>query len=209
LNISVQVSAAASISIDQAGVNNSTYTTAGWTSGDIASISTATVKNDSGGYTEMWKLSTYAQSNPIGGAVPWTLVESTKPADVTAAPNQYSLFAVFIASNDIAGSCPAAGAADWFGTTTTVNVALAQYGSGAAAAPVYAFNQGLGLGALANQGGTGTTTTDVGSGSAGAKMYPTTLGNGAGQRGLCWKLTMPSSITDTHNQDIQLVVTAQ
>jgi hypothetical protein len=204
LNISVQVSASASVQVDNA-TDNSTYTTAGWTSGDVAAASTATVTNTSGGYTEMWKLSTYAQSNPQGGgSVPWTLVESTKPADVQAAPNQYSLFAVFTASSSLSNGCPAAGVADWFGTTTTVSTGLAQYGAEATTTqPMYAYNQGYAAGANG-----GTTTTDTGSGTAGAKMYPTGA-NGIGQRALCWKLTMPSSVTDTHSQTIQLVVTAQ
>ena len=192
LNIDVTISASVAVQVDNAAT--STYTAAGWsqTNRVLASASTATVTNVSGGLSEQWWLATDATSiNTAGNSQTWSLVVSTNIADVSG--QAFALQAVFVSS--AATQCPAIGDSTWSSATTApaLSTVPAQYTTARFADSQY----------NATVGGISAPET-VSNNTVWA--YNGTTGNG--RRGLCWRFMGPTSAITPDKQNVQIIVTA-
>ena len=192
LNIDVTISASVAVQVDNAA--SSTYTAAGWsqTNRVLASASTATVTNVSGGLSEQWWLATDATSiNTAGNSQTWSLVVSTNIADVTG--QQFALQAVFVSS--AATQCPAIGDSTWSSATTApaLSVTPAQYTTARFADSQYNATVG------------GISAPETASNNT-VWAYNSATGNG--RRGLCWRFLGPTSAITPDTQNVQIIVTA-
>ena len=192
LNIDVTISASVAVQVDNAA--SSTYTAAGWgqTNRILASASTATVTNVSGGLSEQWWLATDATSiNTAGNSQTWSLVVSTNIADVTG--QQFALQAVFVSS--AATQCPAIGDATWSSATMApaLSTAPAQYTTTQFADSQYNATVG------------GISAPETASDNT-VWAYNSATGNG--RRGLCWHFMGPTSAITPDKQNVQIIVTA-
>ena len=178
LNIDVSITASVSVAVNT--VASSTQTIP-W--GGTASLlgSSATVTNDSTYFASQWKLSTTASSwDSVTGAAGWTIGAS-------AGADQLKLQAVFGPSGT-AASCGAA----LFGSAV-VAPALSNTTSLNFTATQLADVTGLGGGTAAGTVPDGATSFKMNAGSA---------------RGLCWKMTMPTSTSQSGTQVVPIIVTA-
>ena len=189
LNIDVTVTANLSVSVNGSGSSTHTVT---WNTGTpnaaLVSAASTTVRNDSGGQTEKWALSTNASSlDTTGGAETWALGASSS----SVGADTFAVQAVFGSSNTIAAGCPAAGAATWdlLATAPVLTNTPATYTDTLFAAS-----------ALNNNG---THQPDATAGAANGRMQANS------QRALCWRVITPATTSTVHQQNIQLVVTAQ
>jgi len=192
LNIDVTISASVAVQVDNAA--SSTYTAAGWsqTNRVLASASTATVTNVSGGLSEQWWLATDAASiNTAGNPQIWSLVVSTNIADVSG--QAFALQAVFVSS--AATQCPAIGDSTWSNATTApaLSTAPAQYTMTQFADSQYNATAG------------GISAPETASGNT-VWAYNSATGNG--RRGLCWRFMGPTSAITPDKQNVQIIVTA-
>ena len=192
LNIDVTISASVAVQVDNAA--SSTYTAAGWsqTNRVLASASTATVTNVSGGLSEQWWLATDATSiNTAGNSQTWSLVVSTNIADVSG--QAFALQAVFVSS--AATQCPAIGDSTWSSATTApaLSVTPAQYTTARFADSQYNATVG------------GISAPETASNNT-VWAYNSATGNG--RRGLCWRFTGPTSAITPDTQNVQIIVTA-
>jgi len=191
LNINVAVNANLSVSVN--GVTSSTDTGTTWNTATpndkFASVSSATVRNDSGGQTEKFALSTNGNSIDTGGGSPgvWTLGASS----TTVGNDEFSLQAVFGSSNTALAGCPAATSGDWNqGFAPLLTTSPVTYTS-----TTFADSNLINLG--------GTPNPDVISGGANGRMFA------GSRRALCWRIVTPNSTTTANTQNIQVIVTAQ
>jgi hypothetical protein len=112
LNIEITINATLSVTVDN--VASSSYTT-NWTGTPnqaLASVSTATVTNNSTALSEGWSLSTWGTTLDISGSgtqETWANANST----TSVGTNAFGVQAVFGSSATASGSCPAAAATDW------------------------------------------------------------------------------------------------
>jgi hypothetical protein len=133
--LSLQVTFAGSLSVSIDGAAESTRTiNAG--ANALVVASSATVANDSSGFTERWQLAVAT----VSGNGDWAVLSSTQaPPDV----DEYAFQALFISSattlaNQPAGwsnGCPAANASDWDSFASTVTGASTLYDSAMYADP--------------------------------------------------------------------------
>ena len=190
LDINVVISASLSVAINN---NNSSTQTVTWSAASpiMASPSSATVKNDSGGYTERWALSTNAASSntATSTAGAWSLVSSS----VSIPADSYSLQAVFGSSNTTGAGCPTGSDVGWNASTAALlTSSLQTYGSGG--------STDLFVGTSLNNNGSAsfdTATPNPGD------MYANSV------RALCWRIVGPNTTTTLNGQTIQVIVTAQ
>ena len=188
LNINVAVNANLSVSVN--GVASSTDTGTTWNTATpndkFASASSATVRNDSGGQTEKFALSSNGNSIDTGGGSPgvWTLGASS----TTVGADEFSLQAVFGSSNTALAGCPAATSGDW-------NQAFAPL---LTSSPVTYTSTTFADSNLNNLGG--TPNPDV---TANSRMFA------GSRRALCWRIVTPNSTSTANTQNIQVIVTAQ
>ncbi len=149
----------------------------------LASVSSATLRNNSGAVTEAWSLSTDANTENVStpGGSSWTIAGST----ISVGPDQAAVQAVIGSSNTAAGGCPAAAATDWNASyAPPLTPALQEYSSALFADP--------------NLNANGTPDPD----NAANQIY-------AGHaRALCWRAIMPNSTSTTDTQVIPVIVTA-
>ena len=186
LNIDVTVTASLSVNVN--GVASSSVTASGWspTNTKLVSASSATVTNDSTGLTEKWALSTDTTSIDQGTAGSWTLLTSTLSAPGN---DQFALQAVFGSTNTTVGGCPSATSGDW-------NVA--------ASTPISVNPQTYTDSTFAD------STLSIGGASANPDNSPNPGDMFANSyRALCWRIDGPTGITQTDEQNIQIIVTAQ
>lgn len=187
INLDVTILATLSVSVN--ALASSTETSINWDTGNpnqrIGAASTVTVRNDSGGLTERWALSTNPGSlNVGGGSDVWSLDTST---DTLPGADQYTVQAVFGSSNTLA--CPAGAASDWDqGYAKPLTTGPQVYGS-----------TGDNLFADPNLNNAGTPDPDV---PALDRVWA------GSQRALCWRLIMPASTSVVETQNIQITVTA-
>ena len=187
--IDVDVTISASLSVEVDGVASSTYT-AVWDASvpnqKLASVSSATVVNDSGGLTERWSLSTLPQTgNTTGGADSWSLAASTR----SVGADQVGVQAVFGSSRTAAGGCPLPAASDWDQS----------YAPPLTASPVGYTSSVFADAALNDHG---TPAPDLTVGAADGRMHA------GSRRALCWRLVMPASTSTTQTQNVQITITA-
>ena len=190
LNIDVTITANLSVSVNGSGSSTHTATWNTATSNaELVSAASATVTNDSGGQTEKWALSSNANSlDTTGGAETWALGSSSS----SVGADQFSLQAVFGSSNTAAGaSCVPAAHATWNDSATAplITTTPQQYTSTRFAATF-----------LNNDG---THQPDFTAGGADGRMSSTS------QRALCWRVITPLTTSTVHQQNVQLIVTAQ
>lgn len=150
--------------------------------------STVYVLNDSGGQTEDWGLSTNANSIDVtGNNETWAVATSS----ISPGSNKFAVQAVFGSSDTaVGGGCPAAGAAIW---------------ANGAEAPLLTQNV---------QTYTDSMFTDSGLSAGSGKTAPddTPSNNDMSansERALCWQVVTPNTTTTAHEQNIQIIVTAQ
>ena len=188
LNIDVTIVANLSVKVNT--VASSTETSPNWTTSAqafFASVTTATVTNDSGAQTEKWALSTLANSIDQGVAGSWSLAASLG----TVGADSFGVQAVFGSATTPVGGCPAAGAADW----------------GSAFAPILTaspvtYTSTTFADTNLNNGGANTFKPDVFAGAADGRML---AGN---KRALCWKVTTPTTTSTLDKQAIMVIVSA-
>jgi hypothetical protein len=180
------------------GAFNNTYAlgTAG-SSQILATASTATITNASGGLTEQWSLSV----STVAGGGDWAVTTSTGNSGANATTctgncpglDQFALQAVFVSSLSVAAACPN-NSSKWDTVVSTVGVASAAYRSyrygDPALFPLVTGPSGL---------------PDVASGTKDGNMYG--FAN-SGRRGLCTRLIMPSGSSSPTQQTIRLTITA-
>ena len=186
LNIDVTVTASLSVNVN--GYASSTVTAGGWspTNTKLVSASSATVTNDSTGLTEKWALSTDTTSIDQGSAGVWTLLTSTLSAPGN---DQFALQAVFGSTNTTAGGCPIATSPDWnVAASTPISVNPQTYTNS-----VFA-DSSLSIG-----GASADPDNSPNPGDMFASSY----------RALCWRIDGPAGVTQTDEQNIQIIVTAQ
>ena len=190
LNINVSITANLSVSVNDA---NSSSTTINWNvaSGSQAfsnAASTVVVTNDSGSQTERWQLSTTTNSIDTSGpsAQTWSLAVSS----VSPGADAFAVQAVFGSSNTAAAGCLAANAAAWGNSSVAplLTVNPVTYTSSVFAEPSLTTN--------------GTPNPDSTSPNPG-EMFA------GSKRALCWQVVTPNSTSTSHNQNIQIIVTAQ
>jgi hypothetical protein len=203
----VTFTAALSVKID--GIQYSTRTLGPLSAGQTSvPTSSATVTNDSAGLTEKFQLTTADVST--GAVSPlWTVAPATgnvggglfcaaNPGDPSCpGADAYALQALFISSANSAG-CPTNVTADWDLFKSTVAVTATTYSTG------YFADTSAGFG---NQNG-GTGNPDQTAGIQNGNMFAIGNPDGRGKRGLCVRLTMPSSSLSTGQHIIRLTVTA-
>jgi len=191
----ILVTVAGNKSVTVNGTQFSTSTTLAWggvPNQTFASVAgaTTTVQNNGSILTEGWELSTSATFDQTA-ATPWANAAST----TSVGTNQFAVQAVFGSSATAAGGCPAAAAADWNNSAfaSALTNAPVQYTT------VQYADTGLNTG-----GGTTWEPDNV----VTNQMLPFNAGTGVGQRALCWRVMMPSSVTTVDTQEIVIVVTA-
>jgi hypothetical protein len=190
LNIDVTITANLSVSVNGSG--SSTHT-AVWntatSNAELVSAASATVTNDSGAQTEKWALSTNLTSlDTTGGGETWALGSSSS----SVGSDQFSLQAVFGSSMTAAGaSCVPAAHGTWNDSATAplITNAPQTYTSTRFAASF-----------LNNDG---THLPDITAGGADGRMFASS------RRALCWRVITPQTTSTVHQQNIQLIVTAQ
>jgi hypothetical protein len=152
--------------------------------------STATVLSDATGVAEFWKLNAHDAVKKADYSAGWTLVTSTTGLST----DQVALQALFISSNAVVDSCPAAGSAEWdqdyaaplTGTPVTYQSAA---GTNKFASPTMI------------SGASGAPDFASGGGSDGRMR--------AGSfRGFCYRIVPPSDVTFTDSVLAYLTVTA-
>ena len=187
LNISVTITAAKSVSVDGVASSTRAHTWNGTPNQAFDnSASSITVLNDSLILTEMWALSTNANSINAGGTA-WARTSST----ASVGSDQFGVQAVFGSSNTAvsgAGSCADVTATTWNNGTIAppLTTSVVTYTN-----TVFASTQ------LTNLGGSKDPDTGAGDMYAGSK------------RVLCYRAIMPASSSVTATQNVQLTVTAQ
>ena len=178
LDIDVNITQTLSVAVN--GVASSTVTVSYPNGGGaVVQTSTANVKNDTGGLTEKWALSTNANSIDTGGAGvagSWAL-QSAVNSSSTLTTNQFTVQAVFGSSKTIALGCPA--------------VAASEYGNGTVAPFLTAGQTNYTAAVLAdpNLNNNGTPNPD------GTPNVGDITNNG--QRALCFQVVTPPSTTAT------------
>ncbi len=184
--IDVEVIITANLSVEIDGLQTSTapvHWAASTPNQPFASVSSATLRNNSGAVTEVWSLSTDANSENVStvGGSSWSIVGST--ASVGA--DQVAVQAVIGSSNTAASGCPAGTAADWNASyAPPLTPAPQEYSSSLFADP--------------NLNANGTPDPD----NAADQIY-------AGHaRALCWRVIMPGSTSTTDTQVIPVTITA-
>lgn len=187
--VNIDVTIQANLSVEVSAAASSTQTVAWNTAfpgGTVASASTATVRNDSGGLTERWALSTNANSiNTAGGSDVWTIVSSSD----SVGADQIAIQAVFGSSMTAAGGCPAAASTDWNRSyAPPLTTSPVQYTSAVFADP--------------NLNNDGTPNPDITAGGADGRMFADS------KRALCWRLVLPSMTSTVQTQNVQITVTA-
>jgi hypothetical protein len=191
LNINVQVTANLSVAVN--GGATSTMTVAWNTATGNAlltpvSLASATVRNDSGGQTEKWALSTHANSlDTTGGSETWALETSS----TAVGADEFTVQAVFGSSRTADTGCLAGAHADWNNSTAApiLTNTPTQYSATVFAAPGLQTD--------------GTHQPDLTGGAANGRMFANS------QRALCWRVVSPLTTNTVHTQNVQLVVTAQ
>ena len=186
LNINVTITANVSVSVN--GTDSST-TTVSWNAATPndklvpVGLASATVRNDSGGVTEKWKLSTnpYSLSSVAGST--WSLAGST----AAVGADEFAVQAVFGSSGT--ASCPSGAAADWD----------APFAPPLTASPVVYTSSVF---ADTNLDNGGTPLPDIAGGGADGRMHA------GSRRALCWRVITPNSTSTAQTQNIQIVVTA-
>ena len=187
LNIDVTFVQTLSVAVNT--VNSSTYTAAwnGSANQQYFSGSSTTVTNDSGVFTEKWKLFTNPTSFSVGAAT-WTLSGST----ITVGADMFMIQAVFGSSQTSAGGCLAATATGTYNSLTVAPILPTTIAGGLQ----YTSSQ-LSSSELVNNG-----TSQPDSGLNGGSMF------GGSQRALCWRMIMPASTVATQTQIVQVGVAA-
>ncbi|MBI3554625.1 MAG: hypothetical protein HY077_19195 [Elusimicrobia bacterium] len=193
LNIDVTITAPLSVSVN--AVPSSTMSVT-WNTAisnqELLADATSTIKNDTGGLTTKWALSTIANSlNTAGNSETWAVATATADA-VTGLLNvgddQFAVQAVFGSSRTL--TCPGSGAADWNnGSAAPLTTSPVTYKS-------TMFSDLL----LNNDG---TPKPDVFVGAPDGRMFA------GSQRALCWRIIAPKTTATRDTQNIQIVVTAQ
>ena len=189
LNIDVAINANLSVAVNDAA--SSTHTTtfnAATPNEKLVSAASATVRNDSGGQTEKWKLSTNAYSlNTLGVAgSTWSLAGTT----TTVGADEFAVQAVFGSSNTAPGSCPSALSSDWDSS----------FAPGLTSTPVTYTSTVFADSSLTASGG--TPNPDVTAGAANGRMFANS------KRALCWRIIAPNSTATLDTQNVQVIVTA-
>jgi hypothetical protein len=178
LYIDVTITRTVSVSINSVGASTQNVTWNGQSA--LAAGSIASVDNDSGFFSEGWKLDTTAFSaDATNGATGWAV--GGAPALETV-----ELQAVFVSAT---GGCPLATGLEWSNAliAPALTTSLQQYG------PANLF-----------------ADTTWGTGGANAQPSNTSTNQmvAGGSRGLCWRMGMPTSTALTHNQLVPVIVTA-
>ncbi|MDX6771120.1 MAG: hypothetical protein SF051_16440, partial [Elusimicrobiota bacterium] len=181
----VSVTANLSVAVNDAATSTQTVNWNTATPNDrLVSPTTSTVRNDSGGQTERWQLSTNANSiNTAAGAETWAVSADSS----SVGSNAFALQAVLGSSNTAAGGCPAFNAASWD----------ASYAQEVTATPA-TYTSSVFADSTLNTGG-GTPNPDV---AGNGRMFASSF------RALCWRVVTPSTSDTTDTQNIQLTVTA-
>ncbi len=184
INVEVIVSANLSVEIDNLPTSSAPVN---WSAANpnqaFASVSSATLRNNSGAVTEIWSLSTDTNTENVStaGGSSWTIVGST----IAVGPDQAALQAVIGSSNTAASGCPSAAAPDWNASyAPPLTPDLQQYTSSSFADPSLNANGAPGPDNALNQ------------------IYA------GSERALCWRAIMPSSTSTTDTQVLPVVVTA-
>jgi hypothetical protein len=225
-----------SVNVDGGAYSTSTlvgYTAAGTPAGNPGSnayampTSSITVVNN-GNITARWEVDV---STIMGGAS-WTLNNATGTAHYNTGggatqyacagscpgAEQYGFQALFVSSKTAGGSygaanaCPAPNAADWDQFVSTVPAHPGFASAQAAVLAPYLSSQYADSNATAGAGhGTGLPDSSLGllgTPNSGDMLPLDNQIAGAGQRGLCVRMTMPSATVTTTQQTIQLAITA-
>ncbi len=182
LSIDVTVTASLSVTVNGAGASTEAVTFSGTPNELLTQASTTTVTNNTGVLSEIWKLSTDAQSMDQTASSPWTLQTSS----VTVGQDAYALQAVFGSSNTVAAGCPAATATDWNPPSAALLTTT----------PLQYTSSVFGDSTLNNNGSYQPDNLVSGEMFAGSS------------RALCWRIVAPASVTTTDTQEIRIVVTA-
>ena len=197
-DLTVTFNASLDVQID--GVFDSTYTLGSLGAGAAASpASTATITNTSGGLTERWSLSV----STVAGNGDWAVASSTGDSGATATScssncpglDSYAFQAVFVSSNSAANACPN-NSAKWDSVASVV--------LGPSSPQTYTSSRYADATVVSNASG----LPDQTSGGHDGNMLSYNAGSGAGKRGLCTRLIMPSGSTSAAQQTIRLTVTA-
>ena len=221
----IQVTFSCSLSVSVDGIQDSSYTT---TAGNVANAfatpaTSATVKNDSTCASAKWMISASTLS-PAGQptVAGWTLNNATGTTHTESASactavcpgaEQYSVQALFVSSNTLSGAyantsgaCPSMSSATWAAVVSTVPVTPGW--SKVAGDPVTGPSQYVNSQYGANNYiGFGSGLPDN-SPSAGY-MLPYSGTTGVGQRGLCARVTLPSTtVLNGTPQIIRLAISA-
>ena len=197
--LDIDVSVSAQLSVEVNSLETSTQSV-GWTetNQDMVSPSSATVTNNSTGLSERWELSTNSQSSDQGTGGSWSLQTSTTGS---IGQNQFALQAVFGSTNTVAGAagsasgaCPSVSSSDWNQSFAPAITTTPQYYTSTNFAdPSLSIS-----GASANP----DCTSAGGSCVANGDMFDNDY------RALCWRILGPSSVSNTDNQVVQVIVTA-
>ena len=197
LDIDVTVSAALSVEVNslETSTQNVNWSV---TSSSMVSPSSATVTNNSTGLSERWELSTNATSIDQGTNGSWSLLTSTTGS---IGQDQFALQAVFGSTNTVAGAagsasgaCPSVSSSDWNQSFAPAITTTPQYYTSTNFA-----DSSLSIsGASANP----DCTSAGGSCVANGDMFDNDY------RALCWRILGPSSVSNTDNQVVQIIVTA-
>ena len=187
LNIDVTFTSALSVAVNS--VNSSTYTAAwnGTANAQLFSQSSTTVTNDSGVFTERWKLFTNAYTFATSGSS-WALSGST----MAVGADQFMVQAVFGSSNTVGSGCAEATSTGTYTNLTTAPILPTTIGSG-----TQYTSTALASPELLNNG-----TSGPDSALNGGSMY------GGSTRAMCWRLIMPASTSATQTQVVQVIVAA-
>jgi hypothetical protein len=178
LLINVAITKTLSVSVNNVNASTQNVTWNGQTA--LAAGSIASVDNDSGFFSESWKLNTTAFSNDAGtGLTGWAIAGAPTLETV-------ELQAVFVSAT---GGCPLATGTEW--ANPLIAPALTSAGFQTYSASLLA-------------------DTTFGGGAANAQPSNTGTGqmSAGGIRGLCWRLGMPTSTNLSANQIVPVVVTA-
>ena len=189
LNIDVTVTANLSVEVNGSGSSTHTVTwNTGVSNAQLVSAASTTVRNDSGGQTEKWALSTNPTSlDTTGGAETWALGTSS----TAVGADQFAVQAVFGSSMTASGGCLASAAGTWDDAATAPLLT---------ATPQTYTATTFAAAALNNDG---THQPDLTGGAANGRML---AGN---KRALCWRVITPATTATVHQQNVQLIVTAQ
>lgn len=201
LDIEVIVQSNLAVSINGQTESTTTITWGGIANASFTAVNqaSATVKNESGTQDERWEF--YASANSIdqGSAGNWANSGST----TSVGSDQFALQAVLGSSNTAASGCPTNGAADWGGAyAPALNGTHVLY-DGTSSHLLADTN-------LSTNGGSSAESdyNDTGSSIYQAGGYQDGDMLAGDQRALCWRMIMPSSVSNTDAQTVQLSVTA-